>query len=225
MDRPSYVCVTCEQHFTRHTSAKRHIFNIHNGIGEIVTLLEYLVGRNSDRYRPSHRSMYRRRRKEHPIHNFEHATTIVADSMGDTSQRGGLQGQGQGQYHPYQHQYHRYLQQQQTPLPSIQLPPPIQLPSSPPPTSEGVSSYPKDQMFHFQSQSQSQPMKTRNEWGTLSQETILKIAELRGLLYRHSTTFPNFDMIIQGAKHFAIMGDNTVLDEMLAYLHSIDAIR
>ncbi|MGC2575189.1 MAG: hypothetical protein WA364_27095, partial [Candidatus Nitrosopolaris sp.] len=38
---------------------------------------------------------------------------------------------------------------------------------------------------------QSQPVKTGNNWGILSEETIPKIVELRRLLYRHPTTFPN----------------------------------
>jgi hypothetical protein len=31
--------------------------------------------------------------------------------------------------------------------------------------------------------------------------------ELKRLLYRHPNTFPNPEIIIQGAKHFAMMGD------------------
>ena len=73
MGRVTHVCATCPEHFTRRYSATRHNLTIHNGRGEIVPLLEYLVGRNSGRYRPSHPSWYRRRSKENRIHNFGHA--------------------------------------------------------------------------------------------------------------------------------------------------------
>jgi hypothetical protein len=82
MGRLTHVCATCSEHFTRRYSATRHNLTIHNGRGEIVPLLEYLVGRNSGRYHASHPSWYRRRRsKEERIHGFGHA--ISADSMGN----------------------------------------------------------------------------------------------------------------------------------------------
>jgi hypothetical protein len=138
------VCATCSEHFTRKYSATRHNLTIHKGIGEIVTLLEYLVGRNSGRYRPSHPSLYRTRRGEKRMHNVGNATTAVADSMGDTFRHRGLQG------------HYRY--QQHAPPPSIV-----------PPSTQDVSL--------------SQPMKTTNDHGTISQETKLKIQELKRLVY------------------------------------------
>jgi hypothetical protein len=62
------------------------------------------------------------------------------------------------------------------------------------------------------------------DWGTLPQDFIQKIVELKRLLYRHPNTFPNPEIIIQGAKHFAMMGDISFLDEKIAYLRSVDAI-
>ena len=88
MGRATYVCATCAEHFTRRYSATRHNLTIHNGRGEIVPLLEYLVGRKIGRYQASHPSWYRRRR----IHDFVGATTI-ADSMRDTFGPRGLQQQ------------------------------------------------------------------------------------------------------------------------------------
>jgi hypothetical protein len=70
----------------------RHNLTIHNGRGEIVTYLEYLVGRNSGRYRPSHPSLYRGGPGEKRIHNFGHAAKVAADSIGDTFRHTGLQG-------------------------------------------------------------------------------------------------------------------------------------
>jgi hypothetical protein len=85
MGGPAYVCATCSEHFTRRYSSSRHNRTIHKGLGEIVTYIEYLVGRNSGRYRPSHPSLYRRGRGERRSHNFGHTgSAVVADSMGDT---------------------------------------------------------------------------------------------------------------------------------------------
>ena len=77
MGRLTYVCATCEA-FTRRYSAQDTILTIHNNRGEIVSLLEYLVGRSSRRYHASHPFWYRRRR-EKGIHRFRHDIT-VADS-------------------------------------------------------------------------------------------------------------------------------------------------
>jgi hypothetical protein len=188
------VCATCSEHFTRKYSATRHNLTIHDNRGEIVTLLEYLVGRNSGRYRPSHPSLYRRRRGEKSIRNFGHVT---ADSIRDTFRHGGLQQQGQ---------YHHYPQYQQRAR-SPSLPP--SPPSLPPPATPDISP--------------SQSMNTTNDHGTPSQETVLKIQELKRLLYRQPI-FCNPDVIIKCVTHFAINGDNTLLDEKLEQLRSIDAI-
>jgi hypothetical protein len=111
------VCATCSEHFTRRHSATRHNRNIHKGLGEIVTYLEYLVGRNSGRYRPSHPSLYRKRRSDKRIHNFGNATTVAADLTGDT-----FSNTVQGQYHHYP----QYQQQTPSPLGAPSLPPPAQ---------------------------------------------------------------------------------------------------
>jgi hypothetical protein len=148
MGRATYVCTTCEEHFTRRYSATRHNLTIHNGRGEIVPLLEYLVGRSSGRYRPSHPSLYRRGPGEKRIHNFGHATT--ADSMGDTLRSRGLQQETLSRSIP-------------TPL----LPPSA---SKPP----DFSQYLNERI--------SQPIDTRNDQGTLSQDTIIKIQELKRLV-------------------------------------------
>jgi hypothetical protein len=118
MRRPTHVCTTCSEHFTRRYSATRHNLTIHDNRGEIVTYLEYLVGRNSGRYRPSHPSWYRRRRGEKRIHNFGHATTVFADCLEDTAHRA------------FQGRYHNYPQ-----VPSLS----ISLSSLPPPSIQNVS--------------------------------------------------------------------------------------
>jgi len=101
MGRLTYVCATCSEHFTRKYSATRHNLAIHNGRGEIVRLLEYLSGRSSGQYLPSHPSWYRRTQKwETPTaHNSNNKSglPIFADSVGDTFRLGnGLQRETRG---------------------------------------------------------------------------------------------------------------------------------
>ena len=192
MRRPTHVCATCSEYFTRRYSATRHNLTIHNGIGEIVTYIEYLVGRSSGRYRPSHPSLYRMRRGEKRTHNFGHvATTVSADSIGDTFRHRGLQGQ-----------YHYYHYQQQGPSPSISLP------SLPPPATQDVSP--------------SQSTNTTNDHGILSQEIILKIRELKRLVYSNPQYCPNPDAFIKSIIYFCNDGNNTFLDEKLEELRTMD---
>lgn len=63
MGRISYVCAVCSEHFTRKTSGERHNFNIHSGSAEIVSLMEYLVGRGSGKYLPSHPSWFKHNKR------------------------------------------------------------------------------------------------------------------------------------------------------------------
>jgi hypothetical protein len=201
MRRPAYVCATCSEHFTRRYSAARHNLTIHKGIGEIVTYLEYLVGRNSGRYRPSHPSLYRKRRREKGNRDSRYATTVAADSMGDTFPPGVLQGQ-----------YYRHYPQHQQQAPSG----PIPLPSLPQPSAQDVSQYSPDQIIR--------PVESTKDEGTLSEETMLKIQGLRRLMYKYPQYHSNPDVILKCATHFSINGDNTLLDEWLERFHTLDAI-
>lgn len=109
MGRLEYVCTTCEEHFTRRYSATRHNTTIHGNTAEIVSLLEYLVGRSSGRYRASYPFWYRKRRSKE---NRFVGGAKVADSMGDSFQPTGLQREQQGQY---QYQYHQRPLKEQEP--------------------------------------------------------------------------------------------------------------
>ncbi len=84
MGRISYVCAECSEHFTRKTSGKRHNFNIHSGRAEIVSLMEYLVGRSSGKYLPSHPSWFKRNERNwmssfHPGKSYP-LDKVVSDS-------------------------------------------------------------------------------------------------------------------------------------------------
>jgi len=58
---------------------------------------------------------------------------------------------------------------------------------------------------------------------TLSRETILKIRELKRLIYRYSQYYMNPDAIIKCATYWSINGDNMILDEMLEKLRMISS--
>src|SRR5215469_12340168 len=161
MGRVMYVCTTCSEHFTRKYSAKRHNITVHhNNGGEIVPLVEYLVGRKSGRYHASHPFWYRRNGKR--IHKF--GRPIIADYVGDAPITGGLQRQQQERYHPQWQQ-----EQSLSPLPTA-----IQ------DHHLDVLPYPTDRTFQSQSVNTTDDEKTT----TLSQETTLKIQELKRLVYR-----------------------------------------
>ncbi|MFY9871337.1 MAG: hypothetical protein WAK17_16605 [Candidatus Nitrosopolaris sp.] len=80
MGRPTYVCATCSEHFTRKYSAKRHNFNIHAGRSEIVPFVEYMVGRSSGRYLASHPSWYRKQRQLQANHSYPSENHAIADT-------------------------------------------------------------------------------------------------------------------------------------------------
>ena len=87
MVRITWVCVACSQPFTRRTSATRHNNIKHNGHGEIVPLLEYIVGRGTGRYMPGNPLSYGRDQKWQTrlAHNSNSGFGLatVADSIGD----------------------------------------------------------------------------------------------------------------------------------------------
>ena len=61
------------------------------------------------------------------------------------------------------------------------------------------------------------------ETTTLSQETILKIQELKRLVYKYPI-HSNPDAVIKCATYWSINGDNQVLDDILEQLHNIDSL-
>jgi hypothetical protein len=80
MGRPTYVCATCSEHFTRKYSGKRHNFNIHSGRSEIVPYMEYMVGRSSGRYLANHPSWYRKQRGLQQNDSNQSEGRVVADT-------------------------------------------------------------------------------------------------------------------------------------------------
>jgi hypothetical protein len=112
-----------------------------------------------------------------------------------------------------QERYHR--QQEQLLSPSI---PPTAIQNQPPPD---VSPYPTDPTF------QSQPMNITDDeetTTTLSQETRLKIEELKRLVYKYPQYHYNPNAVIKWATYCSNDGDNTFLDEKLEQLRMIDSV-
>jgi hypothetical protein len=79
MDRPSYVCTVCSEHFTRKYSAKRHNQNLDAGAAEIVRLIDYLAGRSSGQYKPDNPFWHKR---NNPYHNI--GSAMIADNVDRT---------------------------------------------------------------------------------------------------------------------------------------------
>ena len=136
--------------------------------------------------------------------------------MGNAFPPGGLQRQQQGQYQYQQQERHHRQQQEQWLSPSIPRSP-AAIQDQPP----AVLPYPTDRTFQSQSMNTTDDEKTTT---TLSQETRLKIAELKRLIYRYPQYHFNPDGVVKCVTYFSINGDNTILDEKLEQLRSIDAI-
>jgi hypothetical protein len=66
-------------------------------------------------------------------------------------------------------------------------------------------------------------MDTSNGEGVLSQETILKIQELKKLVYRYPQYHPNPAAVITCVIHFCNDGNNSILDEKLEQLRMVDS--
>jgi hypothetical protein len=71
------------------------------------------------------------------------------------------------------------------------------------------------------------PRQTMNDPGNrtgLSQDTIVKIQELKRLVYKYPRYHYNPDGVIQYATYFSINGDTTLLDDKLEQLRTIDSL-
>ena len=51
--KPRWACAICGMYSSRKYSVKRHIDNLHNGIGNIVSFIDYIAGRRQGVYFPN----------------------------------------------------------------------------------------------------------------------------------------------------------------------------
>src|SRR5919198_573356 len=52
LSKPKWACASCGMYSSRKSSVKRHIQNIHSGNANLVSFVDYLVGRKSGLYWP-----------------------------------------------------------------------------------------------------------------------------------------------------------------------------
>lgn len=52
--KPRWACAMCGMYSSRKYSVKRHINNLHDGIGNIVSFIDYIAGRRNGVYFPNH---------------------------------------------------------------------------------------------------------------------------------------------------------------------------
>jgi hypothetical protein len=57
--KPRWACAMCGMYSSRKYSVKRHIENLHNGIGNIVSFIDYIAGRRQGVYFPNLIPSYR----------------------------------------------------------------------------------------------------------------------------------------------------------------------
>jgi hypothetical protein len=61
MSKPNWACSACGMYSSRRWSVERHILNLHDGIGNVVPFVDYLVGRKSGFYLPKFRPTFVRK--------------------------------------------------------------------------------------------------------------------------------------------------------------------
>ena len=61
MSKPNWACSVCGMYSSRRWSVERHILNLHNGSGNVVPFVDYLVGRQSGIYLPKFRPTFVRK--------------------------------------------------------------------------------------------------------------------------------------------------------------------
>jgi hypothetical protein len=51
--KPRWACAICGMYSSRKYSVKRHIENLHNGLGNIISFIDYITGRHQGVYFPN----------------------------------------------------------------------------------------------------------------------------------------------------------------------------
>src|SRR5206468_7756344 len=58
MSKPNWACSGCGMYSSRRWSVERHILNLHDGSGNVVPFVDYLIGRKSGFYLPKFRPTF-----------------------------------------------------------------------------------------------------------------------------------------------------------------------
>jgi hypothetical protein len=78
--KPNWACASCGMFSSRRYNVQRHMINLHKGYGNVVSFVDYLLGRQWGVYRPNPRPTYRRKENKFDIMNEEFLRQIARES-------------------------------------------------------------------------------------------------------------------------------------------------
>jgi hypothetical protein len=185
MPNPNFVCTICSQTFTRKWRGTVHRDNLHGGAGDIVRLIDYMVGRTNGQYSPGDPSLYRRRmgKISGDLHNNNPIRPQTSSSeMGDSF--GQENNNTKWTLNKKNIDQGRYSQ-----------------PSGASSTSDG-----KQQQYHI---SDNRPFSDSIQQPN---EAIIKMAELKRLLSKYLPPQKVQETLSNACEYCRIMGDYSTLD-------------
>jgi hypothetical protein len=185
MPNPNFVCTICSQTFTRKWRGTVHRDNLHGGAGDIVRLIDYMVGRTNGQYSPGDPSLYRRRmgKISGDLHNNNPIRPQTSSSeMGDSF--GQENNNTKWTLNKKNIDQGRYSQ-----------------PSGASSTSDG-----KQQQYHI---SDNRPFSDSIQQPN---EAIIKMAELKRLLSKYLPPQKVQEILSNACEYCRIMGDYSTLD-------------
>lgn len=59
--KPNWACASCGMFSSRRYNVRRHVYTIHKGYGNIVSFVDYILGRQWGIYMPNPRPTYQRK--------------------------------------------------------------------------------------------------------------------------------------------------------------------
>lgn len=189
MPNPNFVCTLCSQTFTRKWRGTVHRDNLHGGAGDIVRLIDYMVGRTNGQYSPGDPSLYRRRigKISGDLHNNNPIRPQTSSGeMGDSF--GQENNNTKWTFNKKNIDQGRYSQ-----------------PSGASSTSDGK----QQQQYHI---SDNRPFSDSIQQPN---EAIIKMAELKRLLSKYLPPQKVQEILSSACEFCRIMGDNSTLDTTL----------
>ena len=191
MPNPNFVCTICSQTFTRKWRGIVHRDNLHGGAGDIVRLIDYMVGRTNGQYSPGDPSLYRRRigKISGDLHNNNPIRPQTSSGeMGDSFGQENKNTNTKWTFNKKNIDQGRYSQ-----------------PSGISSTSDGK----QQQQYHI---SDNRPFSDSIQQPN---EAIIKMAELKRLLSKYLPPQKVQEILSSVCEFCRIMGDNSTLDTTL----------
>jgi hypothetical protein len=79
--KPNWACASCGMFSSRRYNVQRHVIDLHKGYGNIVSFVDYLLGRQWGIYRPNPRPTYHRKEEnKFDVMNEEFLKQIARES-------------------------------------------------------------------------------------------------------------------------------------------------